>query len=346
MGGSIMAQPRQRILSIDGGGIRGILPLCLLVKLENDTGLRTRQLFSFVAGTSAGAVIAAGIAAGIPAHKILELFIGTANKVFTGAPWNLLTRVVPGHMYSIRRLHDELRTALGAAGNWTMNDVKTQANINLLVTAVGVTDGKPWYFVCDNPRNSKRTGHLALVDCVTASAAAPTYFAPWLMPEDPAARGNHDPIGRLVDGGVSVTGNPIYQACVEAFCYSEGYRPEETLVVSLGTGSYTDAPTPRWIGEWLTWLISEMLRAPNEQQTEIVARQYPQTPCYRINPGLDRDIPLDKAAEAKELKRLGHQFAADVEWEPILNGESSDYQMIVKCGPGPQTRPRPLPASK
>jgi Patatin-like phospholipase len=58
--------PRQYLLSIDGGGIRGIIPAIALAKLEDTTGKLTRDTFSFVAGTSTGAIIAAGVAAGVP----------------------------------------------------------------------------------------------------------------------------------------------------------------------------------------------------------------------------------------------------------------------------------------
>ena len=82
----------------------------------------------------------------------------------------------------------------------------------------------------DNPRNAQTTGTLRLVDCAVASAAAPTYFAPWTIQIG-------DRAVVLVDGGVGVTGNPVYQACVEAFYYDD-FTPDDTRVVSLGTGYF------------------------------------------------------------------------------------------------------------
>ncbi len=66
---------RRYLLSIDGGGLRGILPASALVQLERQTGRPARETFSFAAGTSTGAIIAAGIAAGIPAERILDLYL-------------------------------------------------------------------------------------------------------------------------------------------------------------------------------------------------------------------------------------------------------------------------------
>jgi len=317
-----VATERRKVLAIDGGGVRGVIPLCQLVALEEATGQLTRETFDFVAGTSAGAVITAGIVAGIPAARILQLFNDLAGQIFTQWPWNLLKRIVPGYMYSTLQLNKVLRVQLGTAGCWTLNDT----HHDLLITAVRLSDGKPWYFVPDNRKNSGRTGHLSLADCVTASAAAPTYFAPWLMPEDPAELGPGDtPIGTLVDGGVSATGNPVYQACVEAFYYTGEYSPGETLVVSLGTGRYLDRSRPRWIGGWLTWLLAELLRSPGEQQTEIVRRHFPDTPCYRLNPPLPVDIAVDSVSHLAQLRAIGDRFAATVDWPAILAGATSPF---------------------
>lgn len=107
-------------------------------------------------------------------------------------------------MYDIGELHRLIREELGTdAGDWSLND----APIDLLVTATRLSDGMPWYFVRDNPSNSCRAGRYRLADAVTASAPAPAYFQPWRV----------DGIGLLVDGGTGVAGNPVYQACVEAF---------------------------------------------------------------------------------------------------------------------------------
>jgi predicted acylesterase/phospholipase RssA len=76
--------PRRYLLSIDGGGIRGIIPAVALAKLETTTGRPTRETFSFVAGTSTGAIIAAAIAAGIPATRIVELYVDRAREVCHG----------------------------------------------------------------------------------------------------------------------------------------------------------------------------------------------------------------------------------------------------------------------
>ncbi len=129
-----------------------------------------RDIFSFVAGTSTGAIIAAAVAAGIPAPRILDLYVNRAREVFAGfPPLNTLKRIIFGSMYSTQKLHDVISEELGPARDWRLND----SPIDLLITAKRVPDGMPWYFVRDNPNNSGCTGRLGLADCATASAAAP-----------------------------------------------------------------------------------------------------------------------------------------------------------------------------
>jgi hypothetical protein len=193
-----------------------------------------------------------------------------------------------------------------------------------MVTAKRVDDGMPWYFVKDKPQNSGRTGKLPLVDCVTASCVVPTYHEPWTVPEADPPPG-HRSVGRLVDGGVGVAGNPAYQACVEAFYYTGEYTPEDTVVVSLGTGHHASLANPTSILDWLSWTLGELLDSAGEQQTDLVKRHFPQTPFYRLQPVLPRSIGGDSVKSVPELHALGQRFAAQIDWEPILAAGASPY---------------------
>jgi hypothetical protein len=313
---------------VDGGGIRGILPASALVKLERTTGRPARETFAFVAGTSTGAIIAAAVAAGVPATRILDLYLNRAREIFTQSPFNIVNRVVSGAMYSTQKLHAILAEELGAARDWRLND----APIDLLITAKRLSDGVPWYFVRDKPANSGRTGRLRLLDCATASAAAPTYFQPWTMPEDPLPAG-WQPMGTLVDGGTGVAGNPVYQACVEAFYYTGEYQAEETTIISLGTGRFIEGRRPTWIGSWLSWVLGELLHSPGEQQTELVQRHFYQSLFYRLDPdfkALDpsyRDIPLDDVGSVDRLRQYGEDFSALIDWNAILSGTDTTFRI-------------------
>jgi uncharacterized protein len=322
----------RRILSIDGGGVRGIVPATVLARLESVTGRPTRETFDFVAGTSTGAVLAAGIAAGVPAERLVALYATRSREVFRHVPLaSDLRRIVTGVMYDITHLRRVIADELGTAQDWTLDD----APIDLLVTAKRLGDGMPWYFVRDSPANAGRAGGIRLLDAVTASAAAPTYFRPWRV----------DGVGELIDGGIGVAGNPVYQACVEAFRYTDAYRPDDTMVVSLGTGRPTSRPRPTWLWPWLGWLLSELLRSPAEQQTELVHRHWPSVPFHRIDVELDEDIGLDATDRIGDLGALGERLAATVDWPGILDGSDRTY-LITAATDLPREHRRRVPGPR
>jgi patatin-like phospholipase/acyl hydrolase len=303
----------RRILSIDGGGVRGVIPAVVLAALERHTGRLTRDTFDFVAGTSSGALLAAGVAAGVPAERLVTLFGERAPQLLRRVPvLSTVRRIVSGSMFDTGALHRLIREELGPeARDWRLND----APLDMLITGKRLSDGMPWYFVRDSPANSCRAGRYPVADAVTASAAAPTYFGPWTIAG----------IGELIDGGMGIAGNPVYQACVEAFVYAEAYDPAATVVLSLGTGRVLHRPRPTWLGSWLGWLLSELLRSPTEQQTELVHRHYPQTRFYRIDVALDHDIGLEDTGRIAELRAIGERLAPTLDWAAMLEGRDDPH---------------------
>jgi predicted acylesterase/phospholipase RssA len=313
-------QRRRRILSIDGGGIRGLIPAFLIASLEEATGKPARDHFDFIAGTSTGAILAAGVATGFSGKQLVSLYQKRGPELFRQLPVEgVVRRIVTGRIYDVARLREMIAEELGEMADWRINDVP----MDILITAKGLDDGHPWYFVKDRPgMNTSRTGNLTLVDCVTASAAAPTYFAPWPV----------EGIGLLVDGGMGVAGNPVYQACVEAFEYTSAYTPEETIIVSLGTGRFLNRKRPTWLWPWVEWVLSELLRSPGEQQTELVKRHYAAARFHRIDASLPRDIPLD-ATDRKtldQLERIGRDLASLVDWQRILDGHPTEFSVTAR----------------
>ncbi len=296
----------KRILSIDGGGIRGIIPACTLVALEQTTGTLTRECFDYVAGTSTGALIAAAVAVGIPAAQILEIYTDRSKQIFTpGPPVSTVKRLTAGYMYNPANIQKVLKSVFGASANWTLND----SPIGLLITAKDI-DTHPWYFTRDNPKNAGTTGKLGLIDCAVASASAPTYFKPWAVEMNGLQT-------TLVDGGVGVTGNPVYEACVEAFYY-DYFTPADTKVVSLGTGYFpASGKTPCGLLGWLGWTVDTLLDAPEDQQTEIVNRHWPGI-MKRFDWKLPQKIDMADTGSIDLLVSFGTQAAAGMDWKSIL----------------------------
>jgi hypothetical protein len=296
----------KKLLSIDGGGIRGIIPACTLVALEQQLGKPVRECFDFAAGTSTGALIAAAAAAGVPATRILEIYTTRANEIFTPSqPLADIERATKGYMYNPANIQKVLASEFGAAAAWTLND----SPIRVLLTAKGI-DTHPWYFVQDNPKNSGTTGTLRLIDCAAASASAPTYFKPSTV-----EIGGKPTV--LVDGGAGVTGNPVYQACVEAFYY-DTFTPAETRVVSLGTGFYpTGDAVPSGAIKWLEWTVNALLDAPEDQQPELVNRHFPGI-MQRFDWQLTESIDMADISKIDDLVQIGQKAAAAMDWATIL----------------------------
>jgi len=293
----------KRILCIDGGGIRGIIPATTLVALEDQLGKPVREVFDYLAGTSTGALIAVAAAAGLPARRILDIYTKRSREIFTPPPFLAEPkRLIEGYMYDPAHIREVMLSELGAAASWSLND----APVRLLITAKGI-DHHAWYFVRDNPKNRQTTGRLGMVDCAVASAAAPTYFSPWTVPG----------IGACVDGGVGVAGDPVYQTCVEAFLYDD-FDPADTRVISLGTGYFpSDGALPKGIIGWVGWTIGALLDAPEEQQPELVNRHWPGI-MRRCDWRLPANIDMADTGSIDTLVEIGEQAAAGMNWPSLL----------------------------
>jgi len=317
---------RKRILSIDGGGIRGIIPLCALVELEKQLQQPAREFFSFMAGTSTGAIIGAGLARGLSAERCLQLYVELGDRAFRQNPLDWIISL-GSFKYRTAPLVKLLKEFLGSP---TLNELP----VDVMFTAMRVRDGKPFYFVKDNPANEQLTGKLRLVDCVAASSAAPTFFEPWRVPG----------IGACVDGGIGIAGNPCYQACVEAFHYMpEGKYPiAETTVVSLGTGFYKTHYDPSNLIAWVQWIVGELLDEPAAQQTQLVQRHYVTHGLHlvRLNVQLPQEIGMDDIAAIPRLVEIGKAAAAKLDWDTLLTPPADEKAVEL----APSQLPRNAPA--
>ena len=213
----------RKILSIDGGGIRGIIPSLLLDYLEGQTGKPIAELFDLCVGTSSGGITALGLAqhdeVGRPkysAHDLAAFFENSGAKIFKKTVWRNIRSAggVLDELYSAKPLEGALRkyygrTRLGdTLGSTMVTTYDIEARRTLFL--------KSWH-----------PDHEAVLcrDAARATSAAPTYFEPALISVQGQARA-------LVDGGVFVN-SPVVSAYAEALKLFPG---EPLLVVSLGTG--------------------------------------------------------------------------------------------------------------
>jgi len=289
------------LLSIDGGGVRGIIPLACLVRLESHLGGPCHEIFDMIGGTSTGAVIAAGLSLGISARGLLALYKRFAEEAFHRLPWWQVLFNLGNHRYS----NDFVASMLDEIG--ADRPINSLAN-DILITAKNTRSGKTDFFVRDHAgANAELWGTLSLKDAVLASIAAPTYFPS----HSATVLGTEH---TWVDGGVGIAGNPCYQVAVEAIHYSgDTFPPGDTRLYSFGTGRAPhsiEAERATFLG-WALWTLDEVLDDAAEWQTYVTRQEYDRTDRvalrrYQIDLAQDvmRELEID-IPDGKEIDELG-----------------------------------------
>lgn len=240
----------KRILTFDGGGLRGILSLAMLKQVENilrdrhaaDDSFRLCHYFDLIAGTSTGSVIAAGLAKGMTVDEIIRSYTRLGEKVFRKT-W--LRDGVLRAEYDEKPLTTELQNIFGIDTKMCDESIQT----GLLVVTKRIDSGSPWP-ISNNPKGRYYTqepnsstipnGEYPLWSVVRASTAAPTFFQSERI-EIAKGDDTHDAmVGDFIDGGVSPHNNPALQAVM--YTTLGGYNvnwqagADNLLVVSFGTG--------------------------------------------------------------------------------------------------------------
>ena len=295
------------VLSIRGGGIRGIIPCCCLMKLEEQLGGLTRDHIDFCAGTSTGALLTAAVSAGVPAAELLKVYTERSPEIFT--PTGIIAeakRVAVGFMYDPQHLDRVLHSVLGPAASWVVND----SPIHIMISATAM-NGRNWFFVRDNTKNARTTGLVKLIDAAVASSCAPTYFDHWRID------GILGKTIRFFDGGVGGTANPAYQAAVEAFEFDD-FSPATTHLVSLGTGYFPAADDPpNGLIQTIGWTTSTLVDSSGDWVDDAVNRQWPGV-MQVFNPLLHGAIDEADLSAIPALVQIGQQLAAEMDWTAIL----------------------------
>jgi len=273
---------KKRVLSIDGGGIRGIIPAMLLEYIENKTEKRIAEMFDLIAGTSTGGILALGLtkkdSEGKPlftASKLKDIYIKDGSTIFQER--------FPG------RFDELFESKFGSENRKKVllkyfGDTLLSENLKeVLITSYDIEERTPLFFT-NNPNATikqervfeKICGRYTLQQAAMATSAAPTFFPPYQI-EKENEQGNY----ALVDGGVFAN-NPTSLAMMEMMIShkrdtGEDLSRHDILIVSLGTGSLTRPYRYEQAKNWgqLKWALP-VLDIFSDSQSEAVACQLQQ----------------------------------------------------------------------
>ena len=235
-----------RILAIDGGGIRGIFPATFLAGLEERYlgGVSVAQYFDLIAGTSTGGIIALGLASGLTAAELRDLYIERGCDIFPPIRSDVIgsaKRCFWGLYQYFKFRYD--RAALMCILRETFGDRKFgEAQTRLCIPSFDGRHGEVYIFKTPHHPDFRRDAKEPMIKVAAATSAAPTFFLPF-----------KDGGYTFVDGGVWAN-NPSMVALVDVLsCFSV---PRERIrILSLGCGDdqYAVGKMKTLLGGMLAW---------------------------------------------------------------------------------------------
>ena len=199
----------KRILSIDGGGMKGLIPCAFLAELERRAGKPCNEIFDMFYGTSVGSILAGGLSVGIPAKSLQEFFTIDGPKIFSPS-WYAGIKTLFGSKYGASGIETALKARFGTK-------MLSEAKCKLGIVAFDVQSYTSMFF-----KSFDDSQHTLLWEAMRASSAAQTYFPSFKLAG-----------GVYIDGG-NVANNPAMCAYADSVkLWGDADRVE---ILSLGCG--------------------------------------------------------------------------------------------------------------
>ncbi len=285
-------------IAIDGGGIRGVIVTKALSMLEKELNQPLHDVFRLTAGTSTGSIIAAGLASGLTATQMLEMYLQLGGDVFKKG-----IRTTFWYAFNYRYPNPPLQKALHTYfGDKTVGDLwKAEPPTDIVLTPFDVVQNRTRFI----KSYKSEYENWPLVQAIMASAAAPTYF--------PSIQ------GEFIDGGVGSYNNPCYLAAYEVQ-YVLPWKPDETTLISIGTGRSPSHIKPgdvdRYIPpKYIGPLIDAFTQCAADQQVDLVSKLFPALDFRRFQVDLEVPIMLDDLSRLQTMldygQILGSKILAD-----------------------------------
>ena len=335
-----MSQSDYLILTFDGGGIRGLISALLVQQLDQEFDFLKRvDLF---AGTSTGALMALGLASGVPISTLVDIYMTKGKEVFKPntsfsptPPKELINKHPSVAGLSVDLLYVKYTDAgLKKVVTQTFPSGKTlgQLSRKVLVTAFDLyqTERKAWTPVSLTNLSGSKTSDIRVLDAALSACGAPVYFPPHVFQHQGKQKA-------MVDGGVYAN-NPSLVAAATVMSSGtlkrRGLAFENIKLLSLGTGFTLDGiPTKNmWSPDWygvLAWMYPftqpptpqfPLLPVLMDGVSEIAtyqSRQILGDNFRRGNVQLKEMVNLDDYHKVGELKKWTEAYMTTAEWKEI-----------------------------
>ena len=288
----------KRILTIDGGGIKGVFPASFLAAVEKSIEGTIADYFDLIVGTSTGGIIALGLGLGLSAEKMLAFYEKYGPTIFKGNRGLRWFRWLGTSKYSSASLEDALRSCFG---DKRLGDSEKR----LVIPSLNLENGEVYIYKTAHHPRLERDYKEEAVEIALKTAAAPTYF-----PTRRSSAGTP-----LIDGGTWAN-NPVGMSVVEAITLLDWSR-DSLKVLSLGCT--TEPLNVNWgrnssLGRlyWATKFVDVFMHAQSHASLGTAKLLAGHENVIRIDPPVARGkFSLDKASEIPSLKGLGESQARE-----------------------------------
>lgn len=267
------------VLSLSGGGTRGLFAAYVLEALENESGRSCREIFDVICGTSVGGILAAGLACGVSA-KVLRVELESNIREIFARHW-LPLRGWFFSQYGTRAISDVIKNILPTQWESPLSNVQYP----LLIIAVELNGAMPVKFRSGGLASGRSDRKMTLRDAVLATTAAPTYFPP------------HQVEGIwFIDGGIAA--NTPTLLAIDEVCATFGVGTGEVWALSIGTAAsrpyLRHAPkSPGRIGWMSRYQLIDLIFCAQESLIDAQAMQVLGNRYLRIDRVSTNYIALD-----------------------------------------------------
>lgn len=280
-----------QILSLDGGGIKGLFSAAVLTHLEDDLNTKISDHFDLIVGTSTGGLIAIGLAIGMSAKELVDFYAQIGPKIFPNS-----VGAKAKHFFKVKYNSDALEAALKECfGDKNLSDCFKR----LVIPSYNIGDDDIYLFKTPHHQRLTRDWKIPLWKVAMATSAAPTYF--------PSFR-KIDHI-RLIDGGVWAN-NPTMVGIVEAISMLNVSLPS-IKVCSMGTTDELNSRTKKLdkggLWQWKNDAVEVIMRGQSigayTQALHLIGKDN----ILRIDPPVPNGLfELDKPSEEELLAKASH----------------------------------------